>query len=123
MAPDCTHPGEISTVCTVCGDRKDQQEVPPLGHDFVETGRTEPGDDGTPGYIEYTCMVDHCGTTFRHTLPATGQHTWNEGVVTKEPTCTELGVRTFTCTVCHNTRTEDIEAPGHEYGELSLIHI
>ena len=62
-------------------------------------------------------MVNHCGTTFRHTLPATGQHTWNEGVVTKEPTCTELGVRTFTCTVCHNTRTEDIEAPGHEYGE------
>ncbi len=37
VAPDCTHPGEISTVCTVCGDRKDQQEVPPLGHDFVET--------------------------------------------------------------------------------------
>ena len=34
-----------------------------------------------------------------------------------EYTCTELGVRTFTCTVCHNTRTEDIEAPGHEYGE------
>ena len=25
VAPDCTHPGEISTVCTVCGDRKDQQ--------------------------------------------------------------------------------------------------
>ena len=117
VAPDCTHPGEISTVCTVCGDRKDQQEVPPLGHDFVETGRTEPGEDGTPGYIEYTCMVGKCGATFRHTLPATGQHTWNEGVVTKEPTCTELGVRTFTCTVCHNTRTEDIEAPGHEYGE------
>ena len=72
---------------------------------------------GKDGYIEYTCMVDHCGTTFRHTLPATGQHTWNEGVVTKEPTCTELGVRTFTCTVCHNTRTEAIKALGHEYGE------
>lgn len=26
-------------------------------------------------------------------------------------------MRTFTCTVCHNTRTEAIEAPGHEYGE------
>ena len=61
---------------------------------------------GKDGYIDYICMVDHCGTTFRHTLPATGQHTWNEGVVTKKPTCTELGVRTFTCTVCHNTRTE-----------------
>ena len=85
-------------------------------HNWKVSDRQEPN-CGKDGYIEYTCMVDHCGTTFRHTLPATGQHTWNEGVVTKEPTCTELGVRTFTCTVCHNTRTEDIEAPGHEYGE------
>ena len=49
--------------------------------------------------------------------PSGGEHTWNEGVVTKEPTCTADGVRTFTCTVCHNTRTEDIEALDHEYGE------
>ena len=68
VAPDCTHPGEISTVCTVCGDRKDQQEVPPLGHDFVETGRTEPGEDGTPGYIEYTCS--RCGEQKRESIPA-----------------------------------------------------
>ena len=85
-------------------------------HNWTVSDHQDPN-CGEDGYIEYTCMVDHCGTTFRHTLPATGQHTWNEGVVTKEPTCTELGVRTFTCTVCHNTRTEDIEAPGHEYGE------
>lgn len=68
VAPDCTHPGEISTVCTVCGDRKDQQEVPPLGHDFVETGRTEPGEDGTPGYIEYICS--RCGEQKREPIPA-----------------------------------------------------
>ena len=68
VAPDCTHPGEISTVCTICGDRKDQQEVPPLGHDFVETGRTEPGEDGTPGYIEYTCS--RCGEQKREPIPA-----------------------------------------------------
>ena len=55
-------------VCTVCGDRKDQQEVPPLGHDFVETGRTEPGEDGTPGYIEYTCS--RCGEQKQEPIPA-----------------------------------------------------
>ena len=62
-------------------------------------------------------MVDHCGTTFCHTLPAAGEHTWNEGVVTKEPTCTADGVHTFTCSVCGDTRTEAIKALGHEYGE------
>lgn len=85
-------------------------------HNWKVSNREDPT-CGKDGYIDYICMVGKCGATFRHTLPATGQHTWNEGVVTKEPTCTELGVRTFTCTVCHNTRTEDIEAPGHEYGE------
>ena len=44
-------------------------------------------------------------------------HKWDAGVVTKEATCTANGVRTFTCTVCHNTRTEVIEALDHEYGE------
>ena len=85
-------------------------------HNWKVSDHQDP-DCGNPGYIEYTCMVDNCGATFRRTLPATGQHSWNDGSVTKKPTCTELGVRTFTCTVCHNTRTEDIEAPGHEYGE------
>lgn len=75
---------------------------------------------GKDGYIDYICMVGKCGATFRHTLPATGQHTWNEGVVTKEPTCTEKGVRTFTCSVCHNIRTEDIPATGeHQWKLLS----
>jgi len=42
--------------------------VPPLGHDFVETGRTEPGEDGTPGYIEYTCS--RCGEQKQEPIPA-----------------------------------------------------
>ena len=35
-------------------------------------------------------------------------HNWDEGVVTKEPTDTEPGVRTFTCGRCGETRTEEI---------------
>ena len=85
-------------------------------HNWKVSNREDPT-CGKDGYIDYICMVDHCGTTFRHTLPATGQHTWNEGVVTRKPTCTEKGVRTFTCSVCGDTRTEAIKALGHEYGE------
>ena len=43
-------------------------------------------------------------------------HEWNEGVVTTEPTCTEKGVKTYTC--AHNsahTKTEDLNALGHKY--------
>ena len=38
---------------------------------------------------------------------------WDEGVVTTEPTCTEDGVRTYTCAACGATRTEAIPATGH----------
>ena len=36
------------------------------------------------------------------------EHSWNEGEVTKEPTYTEEGIKTFTCTVCGETKTEAI---------------
>lgn len=49
-----------------------------------------------------------------YTPPAQHTHTWNAGVVTKEATCTEAGVKTFTCS-CGATYTEDIPAKGHNY--------
>lgn len=46
-------------------------------------------------------------------------HAWDAGTVTKEATCTEDGVRTFTCAAdgCNETKTETIPALGHDYPE------
>ena len=41
---------------------------------------------------------------------------WNEGVVTTEPTCTTAGVKTFSCSVHGETRTEELPALGHTFG-------
>ena len=41
------------------------------------------------------------------------QHQWDDGVVTTEPTCTQDGVRTYTCQLCGATKTEAIPATGH----------
>lgn len=49
-----------------------------------------------------------------YTPPAQHTHTWDAGIVTKEATCTEAGVKTFTCS-CGATYTEDIPAKGHNY--------
>ncbi len=43
------------------------------------------------------------------------EHSWDEGTVTIQPTCTEDGVKTFTCTECGETKTEVIEALGHDW--------
>ena len=37
-------------------------------------------------------------------------HTWNTGTITKQPTYTAKGIRTYTCTVCKETKKEDIPA-------------
>ncbi len=44
-------------------------------------------------------------------------HTWDAGAVTTPATCTTAGVKTFTCSVCKETKTEDIPASGHTPGE------
>ena len=44
----------------------------------------------------------------------TCDHVWDAGTVTKEATCTEAGVKTFTCTKCNETKTEAITALGHD---------
>ena len=42
-------------------------------------------------------------------------HTWDNGVITTAPTCETKGVKTFTCSVCGQTRTEEVEALGHTH--------
>lgn len=46
-------------------------------------------------------------------------HAWNDGIVTKEPTCTEAGEKTYTCT-CGDTKTEPIKALGHDLKETVI---
>jgi len=56
------------------------------------------------------------------TLTAPGMHLWNAGEVSVPATCTENGEMLHTCTrvlgdgtVCGDTKTETITAPGHSY--------
>lgn len=42
-------------------------------------------------------------------------HSWDAGAVTTEPSCTVNGIRTYTCTLCGETREEYIAALGHIY--------
>ncbi len=47
------------------------------------------------------------------------KHSFDEGVLTKAPTCEQEGVKTFTCS-CGETETQTVEALGgeHQYGQL-----
>jgi len=43
------------------------------------------------------------------------EHAWDDGVVTKEDTCTEPGIMTYTCTKCDATKSKEIPAKGHVF--------
>lgn len=42
-------------------------------------------------------------------------HSWDNGKITKYPTCTSTGTRTYTCTSCGATKTTTIAATGHSW--------
>lgn len=44
-------------------------------------------------------------------------HDWDEGKITTAATCTEKGEKTYTCSDCKATKTEEINVAGHEYAE------
>lgn len=108
-APTETTPGARTFTCTVCGDIR-EETIPATGaHDYQFTKNVAPTcTDG--GYDLYTCSG--CGATERRNLTDAAGHKWDNGVVTTAPTETTPGVRTFTCTVCDQTRTEAIPATG-----------
>ena len=79
--------------------------------DYDTTERTVPATCGEAGRVDTICS--NCGEVIStRELPPTGAHDWDDGVVTTAPTETTPGVRTFTCTVCDQTRTEAIPATG-----------
>ena len=86
--------------CSVCGQKKDEAHA------------DRPGDESKTWESDKDnhWNVYGCGTIMNKAA-----HTWNAGVVTKEATCTEPGEKTFTCDVCHATKTEPINATGHKY--------
>ena len=75
----------------------------PHEHNYVRQER--PATCTQDGYVKYVCA---CGSSYNEAVyPALG-HDWDSGTVTKEPTATETGIRTYTCTRCHETKTESI---------------
>ena len=96
-------------------------------HDYSEEVTTESGCE-TPGVKTFTC---ECGDTYTEEIPAGHDyvndvcsrcgsvaeghtHIYDQGVVTTEPGCETVGIKTYTC-VCKHSYTEEVEAVGHSY--------
>ena len=110
----CTEDGYSGdTYCKDCGEKIGTgTAIPATGHTEVTDPAVEPTCT-TPGKTEGKhCSVCHEILVAQEEVPAKG-HSWNEGEITTAPTCENAGVKTYTCTVCNETKTEAIAATGH----------
>lgn len=118
VAADHTNSGYSYEQCSVCGEMRNFTTEDLVEHEYNTLVDKK---DATPtenGYVTYACS---CGDTITLVVPAFG-HSFTSAV-TKEPTCTEKGVKTFTCTLhtdCESNYTEDIPALGHLAGDVEL---
>ena len=116
--PTCTTDGYVLSVCKVCGDEK-KETLPATGHQHTEIRNKKEATCKAEGYTGDMYCKD-CGEKLSDgkTIAKTTEHTWDAGKVTKAATCTEKGVKTYTCTVCGATKTEEIAATGHQHTEV-----
>lgn len=105
--PTCTKTGVKQYTCTICSETK-TEEIAALGHDYSSDWTIDTAAAcETVGSKSHHCT--RCDSKKDVTeIPASGKHTWNNGVITKPATIAEEGVKTYTCTICGVTRTETI---------------
>ena len=108
----CTEKGVKTYTCTSCGGTK-TNELPSTGHKQKEVRNKKVATCMQSGYTGDTYCKD-CGKKLSSGKTiAKLAHKWDAGVITQEATCTEAGIKTYTCTVCESTRIEELPANGH----------
>ena len=116
--PTCSRKGVRTYSCSRCEEAK-TEAISALAH--------TPGEAVRENEVAATCTADGsvdivvsctvCGEEISReteTIKALG-HSWNSGIVTSYPNCTQAGQRKYTCTRCGDTKTETIGALGHSW--------
>ena len=114
----CTEEGEKTFTCSICGDEK-TEKVSATGHQHTEIRNKKEATCKEEGYSGDTWCKD-CGKKILsgQAIVKTEDHSWNQGEITKEPTCKEEGEKTFTCSICGNTKTEKVSTTDHQHMEI-----
>ena len=109
--PTCTVAGSYDDVvyCTVCDAElsRETATVDALGHTVVIDAAVAPTCTATGLTEGKHCSVCNEVLVAQETVDVL-EHSYDSGVVTTAPTTTSTGVRTYTCTVCGDTKTEEI---------------
>ena len=121
-AATCSGKGIKTYTCIGCNATR-TEEIPSTGHQHTELRNVKAATCVQEGYTGDTYCKD-CNTklTAGKVLPKT-DHTWDAGKITTVATCNGKGIKTYTCTGCNATRTEEIPSTGHQHTELQNVKV
>ncbi len=110
----CTEAGNIEYwTCSACGEWfSDENGTAKIEDHASVTLNAKNHSWGAWTKLDDTQHQRVCGNDVSH--KETAPHTWDNGRVTQNPTCTGKGTKTYTCTVCGATRSEELAAAGHK---------
>ena len=126
----CTKDGSHDEVvyCTICKAEVSRKTVTDkaLGHKeqpAVKENVKAPTctADGSHDEVVY-CSVCKAVVSRTNVVDKATGHKWDDGVVTTQPTTGKEGVKTFTCTVCKETKTETIDKLGEDKKDESAAN-
>ncbi len=101
----CVTPGVHEELCTYCGAPGIFSNLEPLGHDFTSWEQMLRPECTKNGKEQRKCA--RCDFLEERSIQAVGHH-YNQGVLTTEPTTTDMGRITYTCFNCGDTYQETI---------------
>ena len=118
--PTCTKYGLNKRYCKRCNDFEvDTPE--PTGHQHTKIIDQKPATCEEKGYTGDVYCED-CRIIIQDgkEIAATG-HDWDDGKITKEPTQTSTGIKTYTCKTCKKTKEEIIPMlKGHHWDQGTI---
>ena len=106
-AATCTTSGSKRYNCTRCGNTK-TETIPATGHQCVILRNASDASCVHDGYTGDRYCFDCKTTLSKGSLIPQLEHSWDQGTVTRQPTEMTEGIKTYTCTICRTTKTENI---------------
>ncbi len=120
----CKTTGTKVYICTICKHKKSVVIPKTTTHKWnseytIDKQPTKTA-EGSKSIHCSVCNTIKSGSLVKIPKLAECNHIYDNGVVTKEATCIENGVKTYICTLCKATKTESIPKTDHTFTEYTI---
>ena len=118
--PTSSAAGTLTGTCSMCSDTT-TVTLPKLSTVDYSYTVTKAATCTAAGTGRYTWKITTYGSFYFDVSIDPLGHSWDNGVVTREPTENTAGELCYTCTTCGDTKTESIPPIGHQHDYRAFV--